>query len=174
MCNDAIAQTIAHCKYRVPICRCRSLFAGTFSLTYKYCSQHVNKQFTVPFSLHRTFWCPIQLFQASPRLYQYSKTLLRTFSTHVYTQSAPRARDAVSNDEEWTLTERRDRHLERTVPGRYLLSYYTVTRCHYFFAVRRTAQITHGHKAARLVRWGSWRSTPASAIYHTIMCTEGH
>ena len=28
-------------------------FAGTFSLTYKYHSQPVNKQFTVPFSLHR-------------------------------------------------------------------------------------------------------------------------
>ena len=36
-------------------CRYRSLFAGTFSLIYKYRSRHVNKQFTVPFSLHRTF-----------------------------------------------------------------------------------------------------------------------
>ena len=36
-------------------CRYRSLFAGTFSLIYKYRSRPVNKQFTVPFSLHRTF-----------------------------------------------------------------------------------------------------------------------
>ena len=32
-----------------------------------------------------------------------------------------------SIDENWTLIERRVRHLERTVPGRYLLSYCTVT-----------------------------------------------
>ena len=36
-------------------CRYRSLFAGTFSIIYKYRSRPVNKQFTVPFSLHRTF-----------------------------------------------------------------------------------------------------------------------
>ena len=35
-------------------CRYRSLFAGTFSLIYKYRSRPVNKQLTVPFSLYRT------------------------------------------------------------------------------------------------------------------------
>ena len=49
------------------------------------------------------------------------------FSTHVHTQSLPRPRDATSIDENWTLTERRVRHLERTVLGRYLLSCHTVT-----------------------------------------------
>ena len=38
----------------------------------------------------------------------------------------PRSRDAAWIDENWTLTERRVRHLERTVLGRYLLSCHTV------------------------------------------------
>ena len=109
-------------------CRYSSLFAGTFSLIYKYRSQPVNKQFTVPFSLHRAFKRLMQPFQAFLRLYQYSETFLRTFSTHVHTQSLPRPCDAISIDENWTLTERRVRHLERTVLGRYLLSCHTVQR----------------------------------------------
>ena len=68
---------------------------------------------------HKPFW-------AFPRLYQYSETILRTFSTHEHTQSLPRPRDAASINENWTLTERRVRHLERKVPGRYLLSHHTV------------------------------------------------
>ena len=68
----------------------------------------------------------MQPFQAFPQLYQYSETFLRTFSTHVHTQSLPRPRNATSIDENWTLTERRVRHLERTVFGRYLLSCHTV------------------------------------------------
>ena len=44
----------------------------------------------------------------------------------MHTQSLPRPRDATSIDENWTLTERRVRHLERTVLGRYLLSCHTV------------------------------------------------
>ena len=44
------------------------------------------------------------------------------------TQSLPRPRDATSIDENWTLTERRVRHLERTVLGRYLLSCHTVIK----------------------------------------------
>ena len=38
----------------------------------------------------------------------------------------PRARDAATIVENWSLTERRFRHLERTVLGRYLLSCHTV------------------------------------------------
>ena len=38
----------------------------------------------------------------------------------------PPSRDAAWMDENWTLTERRVRHLERTVLGRYLLSCHTV------------------------------------------------
>ena len=52
---------------------------------------------------------------------------LHTFSTHVHTQSLPRPRDATSIDENWTLTERRVRRLERTVLGRYFLSCHTVS-----------------------------------------------
>ena len=48
------------------------------------------------------------------------------FFTPVHTQSMPRPRDATSIDENWTLTERRVRHLERTVLGRYLLSCHIV------------------------------------------------
>ena len=70
----------------------------------------------------------LQSLQAFPWLYQYSGTFLRTFSTHVHTQSLPRPRDATSIDENWTPTERRVRHLERTVLGRYLLSCHTVTK----------------------------------------------
>ena len=107
-------------------CRYRSLYASTFSLIYKYRSRPVNKQFTVPFSLHRTFLRLMQPFQAFSRLYEYSETFLRTFSTHLHTESLPRIRDATSIDENWTLTERRVRHLERTVLDRYLLSCHTM------------------------------------------------
>ena len=69
---------------------------------------------------------PRKAYRGFPRLCRYSETFLRTFSTPAYIQSLPRSRDAASIDENWTLTERRVRHLERTVPGRYLLSYHTV------------------------------------------------
>ena len=55
-------------------------------------------------------------------------------STHFFyqcahsTQSLSRPRDTTSIDENLTLTERRVRHLERTVLGRYLLSCHTVIR----------------------------------------------
>ena len=69
---------------------------------------------------------PHKPFQAFQRLYQYSETFQCTFSTPVHIQLLPRPRDVASIDENWTLTERRVRHLEGTVPGRYLLSYHTV------------------------------------------------
>ena len=80
----------------------------------------------LPFSLHRIFLRLIQPFQAFLRLHQYSETFLCTFSTPVHTHSLPRPRDAVSIDENWTLIERRVRHLERTVVDTYLLGYHTV------------------------------------------------
>ena len=48
-------------------------------------------------------------------------------STPMHTQSMPRSRHAAWIDKNGTLTERRVRHLERTVLGRYLLSCHTVT-----------------------------------------------
>ena len=44
----------------------------------------------------------------------------------MHTQSLPGPRDATSIDENWTLAERRVRHLERAVLGRYLLSCHIV------------------------------------------------
>ena len=92
----------------------------------------------IPFSTHQQaihgtvlftpdLLTPHKLFQDFPRLHQYSETFLRTFSTHVHTQSLPRPRDATSINENLTLTERRVRHLERKVLGRYLLSCHTVS-----------------------------------------------
>ena len=66
-------------------CRYHSLFAGTFSLIYKYRSRPVNKQFTVPFSLHRT----LPHHTAFPSL----PATLRAFwnvSTHFFYSSAHR------------------------------------------------------------------------------------
>ena len=44
----------------------------------------------------------------------------------MHIQSLPRSRDTATIAENWSLTERRFRHLERTVLGRYLLSCHTV------------------------------------------------
>ena len=107
-------------------CRYRSLFAGTFSLIYKYRYRPVNKQFTVPFSLHRTFYRLISLYKPSRDCTSILKRFYALFTTDVHTQWLPRPRDATSIDENWTLTERRVRHLERTVLGRYRLSCHTV------------------------------------------------
>ena len=46
----------------------------------------------------------------------------------MHTNPMPRARDAATIVENWSLTEWRFRHLERTVLGRYLLSCHTVNR----------------------------------------------
>ena len=48
------------------------------------------------------------------------------FSYPVHTNPMPRARDAATIVENWSLTERRFRHLQRTVLGRYFLSCHTV------------------------------------------------
>ena len=46
--------------------------------------------------------------------------------TFVHTQLVPRSREANTIATDWAFTERRLHHLERTVHGRYLLSYHTV------------------------------------------------
>ena len=86
-------------------------FSRYRSLAYILMSRYLLFKFALPFSLVRTY-----------------KRLVRTFFTPVHTQSMPRSRDAAWIDENRTLTERRVRHLERTVLGRYLLSCHTVPR----------------------------------------------
>ena len=96
------------------------------TIHYILMSRYLLFKFALPFSLARTYKRLVQPYRGFPRLCRYSKSFLRTFSTPVHTQSLPRSRDAASIDENWTLAERRVRYLERTVPGRYLLSYHTV------------------------------------------------
>ena len=79
-----------------------------------------------------------------PRLCRHSKTFLRIFFTPVHTQSLLRSRDAAWIDENWTLTEWRVHHLERTVPGVYLLSYHTVIH----WSPEKVSMSMH-HNAAR-------------------------
>ena len=87
-------------------------------------------KFTLPFSLARTYKRLEQPYRDFLRLCRYSKTFIRPFFTLVHIQWMPRSRDAAWIDENWTLTERRVRHLERTVLGRYLLSCHTVNITH--------------------------------------------
>ena len=91
-------------------------WAGTFSSNSHYLS----------FSVARTYKRLTQPYRGFGRLYQYSETFSRTFLTRGQTQSMPRSRDATSMAENWTLSERRVRHLGRTVPGRYHLCYHTM------------------------------------------------
>ena len=97
-------------------------FSRYRSLTYILMSRYLLFKFALPFSYKRL----VQPYWGFLRLCRYSKTFLRTFVTLVHTQSMPRSRDAAWIDENWTLTERRVRHLERTLLGRYLLSCHTV------------------------------------------------
>ena len=101
-------------------------FSKYRSLVYILMNRYLLFKFALPFSLARTYKRLVQPYRCFPRLCRYSETFLRTFSTPAHIQSLPRSRDAASIDENWTLTERRVRHLERTIPGRYLLSYHTV------------------------------------------------
>ena len=101
-------------------------FSRYRSLAYILMSRYLLFKFALPFSLVRTYKRLVQPYRGFLRLCRYSKTFLRTFFTPVHTQSMPRSRDAAWIDENRTLTERRVRHLERTVLGRYLLSCHTV------------------------------------------------
>ena len=103
-------------------------FSRYRSLAYILMSRHLLFKFSLPFSLARTYRRLVQPYRGFLRLYRYSKTFLRTFITHMHIQSLPRSLDAATIAENWSLTERRFRHLERTVLGRYLLSCPTLWR----------------------------------------------
>ena len=108
-------------------------FRRYHSLAYILMSRYLLFKFALPFSLAGTCKHLIQPYPGFPWLYRHSETFLCTFFTPVHTHSLPHPCDAASLDKNWTLTERRVRHLERTVPGRYLLSYHTVLEvphCH--------------------------------------------
>ena len=101
-------------------------FSRYRSLPYILMSGYLLFKFALPFSLARTYKRLVQPYRGFLRLCRYSKTFLRTFITHMHIQSLPRSRGAATIAENWSLTERRFRHLERTVLGRYLLSCHTV------------------------------------------------
>ena len=115
-------------------------FSRYRSLAYISMCRYLLFKFALPFSLARTYKRIVQPYCGFLRLCWYSKTFLRPLFTPVHTQWIPRSRDAAWIDENWTLTERRVRHLERTVLGRYLLSCHTVIRgcvaCYVFFRMK--------------------------------------
>ena len=102
-------------------------FSKYRSLAYILLCKYLLFKFALPFSLPRTYKRLVQPHRGFQRLSRYSETFLRTFITHMHIQSLPRSRNAATIAENWSLTERRFRHLERTVLGRYLLSCYTVS-----------------------------------------------
>ena len=102
-------------------------FSKYRSLSYILLCKYLLVKFALPFSLPRTYKRLVQPYRGFLRLSWYSETCLRTFITHMHIQSLPRSCDAATIAENWSLTERRFRHLERTVLGRYLLSCYTVS-----------------------------------------------
>ena len=101
-------------------------FSEYCSLAYILLCKYLLFKFASLFSWPRTYKRLVQPYRGFLRLSWYSETFLRTFINHMHIQSLPRSRDAATIAENWSLTERRFRHLERTVLGRYLLSCYTV------------------------------------------------
>ena len=101
-------------------------FSKYHSLAYILLCKYLLFRFALPFSLPRTYKRLVQPYRGFLWLSRYPETFLRTFITHMHIQSLPRSRDAATIGENWSLTERRFRHLERTVLGRYLLSCHTV------------------------------------------------
>ena len=101
-------------------------FSKYRSLAYILLRKYPLFKFALSFSLPRTHKRLVQPYRGSLRLSRYSETFLRTFITHMHIQSLPRSLDAATIAENWSLTERRFRYLERTVLGRHLLSCYTV------------------------------------------------
>ena len=101
-------------------------FSKYRSLTDILLCKYLLLKFVLPFSLPRTYKRLVQPYRGFLWLSRYSETFLRPFITHMHIQSWPRARDVATIAENWSLTERRFRHLERTVLGRYLLSCHTV------------------------------------------------
>ena len=103
-------------------------FSKYRSLAYILMSRYLLFKFALPFNLARTYKRLVQLYRGLLRLCRYSKTFLRTFFLHLCTLSRCFVHAMPSEiDENWTLTDRRVRHLERMVLGRYLLSCHTVT-----------------------------------------------
>ena len=102
-------------------------FSRYRSLAYILMSRYLLFKFALPFSLAQTYKRLVQPYRGF--LYDSAgipKRFYALFFTPVHTQSMPRSRDAAWIDENWTLIERRVRHLERMVLGRYLLSCHTV------------------------------------------------
>ena len=108
-------------------------FSKYRSLAYVLLCKYLLFKFALPFSLPRTYKRIVQPYRGLLWLSCYSETFLRTFITHMHIQSLPCSRDAATIAENWSLTERRFRHLERTVLGRYLLSCHTVNQSHICF-----------------------------------------
>ena len=88
-------------------------FSRYRSLAYILMSRYLLFKFALPFSLARTYKRLVQPYRGFLRLCRYSKTFLRTFITHMHIQSLPRSRGAATIAENWSLTERRFRHLEK-------------------------------------------------------------
>ena len=102
-------------------------FSRYRSLAYILMSRYLLFKFALPFSLVLNLQTPLTALPVFPTTLPVFQNVSTHFFTPVHTQSMPRSRDAAWIDENWTLTERRVRHLERTVLGRYLLSCHTVT-----------------------------------------------
>ena len=143
-------------------------FSRYRSLAYILMSRYLLFKFALPFSLARTYKRLVQPYRGFLRLCRYSKTFLRTFISHMHIQSLPRSRDAVAIVENWSLTERRFRHLERTVLGRYLLSCHTVTMGITMTTtktyIQRVCMYIHkhniGYKNGRIFEWGYIMNDP--------------
>ena len=112
-------------------------FSKYRSLTYILLCKYLLFKFALPFSLPRTYKRLVQAYRGFLWLSRYSETFLRTFITHMHTQSLPWSRDAATIAENWSLIERRFRHLERTVLGRYLLSCHTVIVAIWKYLIQR-------------------------------------
>ena len=96
------------------------------SSAYILMSRYLLFKFAFPFSLARHYKRLVQPYRGFYDSAGIPKRFYALF-TPEYTQWMPRSRDAAWKEEIWTLTERRVRHLERTVLGRYLLSCHTVS-----------------------------------------------
>ena len=146
-------------------------FSRYRSLAYILMSRYLLFKFALPFSLARTYKRLVQPYRGFLRLCRYSKTFLRTFITHMHIQSLPRSRGAATIAENWSLTERRFRHLERTVLGRYLLSCHTVRNRVYSENLPSMSQIaTFSVAFSSTYNNGSWLNIRAR-ISFVFVCT---
>ena len=128
MCHDYTLQVpLSCCRYRSFICK--------YLLPHLQVPWSTRQQAnldTVLFTLdlltpHTAF---LRLHATVPAFWNVSTHFL----TPVHSNPMSCARDAATIVENWSLTERRFRHLERTVLGRYLLSCHTVISVHTFLS----------------------------------------